>query len=48
MMPDLGKYAFEILMSYGISLGLLAGLIGLSLVQARRVKAALHRIEKNG
>ncbi|MCK0120805.1 heme exporter protein CcmD [Loktanella sp. F6476L] len=48
MMPDLGAYAFEILMSYGISLGLLGGLIGLSIWQGRRVKAALERIEKNG
>jgi heme exporter protein CcmD len=47
MMPDLGAYAFEIFMSYGISLGLLGGLIGLSIVQARRVKAALERIENN-
>jgi heme exporter protein D len=48
MMPDLGAYAFEILMSYGISLGLLAALIGLSIWQGRRVKVALKRIEKNG
>lgn len=47
-MPDLGSYAFEILMSYGLSLGLLGGLIGLSLWQGRRVKAALERIENNG
>lgn len=47
-MPDLGKYAFEILMSYGLSLGLLAVLIGGSVWQARRVKVALARIENDG
>lgn len=47
-MPDLGPYAFEILMSYGISLGLLAVLIGICLRQSRKAKAALERIEKNG
>ena len=47
-MPDLGPYAFEILMSYGISLGLLAALIGLSLLQSRKMKAALERIENDG
>ena len=47
-MPDLGAYAFEILMSYGISLGLLGALIGLSIAQARKIKTALERIENDG
>lgn len=47
-MPDLAPYAFEILMSYGIALGLLATLIGLTIMQARRIKAALERIENDG
>ena len=47
-MPDLGKYAFEILMSYGISLTLLAALVGLSWAQARRVKARLEKVETHG
>lgn len=47
-MPDLGKYAFEILMSYGLSLGLIGALIGISIWQSRRTKAALKRIENNG
>ena len=47
-MPDLGKYAFEILMSYGLSLALLAGVIGLSWLQSRRAKAALEDVENNG
>lgn len=46
-MPDLGKYAFEILMSYGISIGLIAVLVALSWRQSRRVKAQLQEIEKN-
>jgi len=48
MMPDLGTYAFEILMSYGISFGLLAALVGVSVLQSKRVKVALQRVEKNG
>ncbi len=47
-MPDLGKYAFEVLTSYGISLGLIAALVVISWGQSRRVKAALERIEKDG
>jgi len=48
MMPDLGTYAFEILMSYGISLGLLGALVGVSALQSKRVKVALQRVENNG
>ncbi|MEL6571420.1 MAG: heme exporter protein CcmD [Pseudomonadota bacterium] len=47
-MPDLGDYAFEILMSYGISIALLIAIIGVSWVQARRAKAALQEIERDG
>lgn len=47
-MPDLGTYAFEILMSYGISLLLLAALVGLSWAQARRVKSQLQKVEHDG
>lgn len=47
-MPDLGKYAFEILMSYGISLGLLAILVGLSWRHAVRAKVALEKVENDG
>lgn len=45
-MPDLGKYAGAVLSAYGISLLLLAGLIGVSLWRARRVKAQLDRAEQ--
>lgn len=46
MSLDLGKYAFEVLASYGVTLGLLALLIGLSVARARRVKAELAKIEE--
>ena len=45
MMPDLGKYAVEVLSSYAAGLALLAVLVGLSLWQARRVRAQLSRVE---
>jgi heme exporter protein D len=45
MMPDLGKYAFTVLAAYGVSLGLLAGIVGLSLAQARRMKRRLKAAE---
>lgn len=45
MMPDLGKYAVEVMSAYGVSLLLLAGLVALSLWRAARVRAELRRIE---
>lgn len=45
MMPDLGKYAFAVLSSYGVTLGLLALLVAVSLWRGRRVKAALQLAE---
>lgn len=48
MMPDLGTYAFEVLMSYGISLGLIGALIGVSVWQSRRARAALKKVEDDG
>ncbi len=44
-MPDLGKYAVEVTAAYGVSLLMLAGLIGLSLRKGRRARAELARIE---
>jgi heme exporter protein D len=41
MMPDLGRYALEVLTAYGASLGLLALLVGASLWRAARVRRAL-------
>lgn len=45
MMPELGKYAVDVYMAYGASIGLLAGLIFLSWRQSRSVKAALDAAE---
>lgn len=47
-MPDLGNYAVEVLLSYGVSLGLLAIIVGLSVRRSRRVRDALEKVEKNG
>ncbi len=45
MMPELGKYAFEVTLAYGVSLGLLGLLIGLSVRASRRARRALSKIE---
>ena len=45
MMPDLGKYAVEVLAAYGVSLALLAAIVGLSVVRARRVRRELDEAE---
>lgn len=45
-MPELGKYAFEVLAAYGVSLVLLVGLVLISLRRGARAKAALAQIEK--
>lgn len=49
-MPDLGssEYAFAVLSAYGVSIGLLALLIGISWRRYNRVRAALEQVEKNG
>jgi heme exporter protein D len=45
MMPELGKYAAEVLLSYGVSLFLMAGIVGWSFVRAARVRRALDEAE---
>lgn len=45
MMPDLGKYAFVILTSYALSLGLLALLVAVTVARYRSAKAALSVVE---
>lgn len=45
MMPELGKYAGAVLSAYGLTLLLLAGLVAVSLWRARRVRAALEKVE---
>ena len=44
-MPDLGKYAFEVLSSYGVTLALLAVIVLVSIARARKVRAALEEVE---
>ncbi len=44
-MPDLGSYAFEVLAAYAVSLGLIAGIVWLSVRRSRAVKAALEKVE---
>ncbi len=46
MMPDLGKYAFAVLASYGVSLALIIVLVGLSIARARRIRAELEKVEE--
>ena len=52
MMPDLGTYTTEVLLAYGVSLGLLAALILGTWARARRVARALKvledRLERRG
>ncbi len=45
MMPDLGKYAGTVLGAYGAALVLLVILVGISIVQGRRIKRALEEVE---
>lgn len=45
MMPDLGKYAFEVLASYGVSALILGVLVGASLWRGARVREALREVE---
>ena len=44
-MPDLGRYAFEVTLAYGVSLALLVGVVVLSVARARRIARALDDAE---
>lgn len=44
-MPDLGKYASEVLSAYGISIALLILLVLVVWVRSRRAKKALDEVE---
>jgi len=46
MMPDLGKYAAEVLSAYAVTIVLVVVLVGGSVLRARQVRAALRRIEE--
>lgn len=45
MIPDLGKYATEVLAAYGVSIALLVLIIAVSIRRARRVRAQLANVE---
>lgn len=46
MMPELGKYAATVLSAYAVSLLLIAALVVVSVLRARKVRAELERIEE--
>ena len=48
MMPDLGKYAGEVLSAYAVTLVLLAAMIAGILWRARTVKRRLAAAERDG
>jgi heme exporter protein D len=44
-MPDLGPYATYVTLAYGVSLALIAALVGLSIWRGKRVKRQLAEAE---
>ncbi len=46
MIPDLGKYAADVLSAYAVALLLLVGLVVLSVRQAAKARAALAQVEQ--
>lgn len=47
-MPDLGRYAAEVLLAYGASAVLIGGLVGASLLGARRARRRLDAEAPSG
>ena len=45
-MPDLGRYAFEVLLAYGVTLVLVAGLVLSSVLAARKARRRLGDAER--
>lgn len=45
MMPDLGKYAVEVLSAYAVTIALMLALLLLSLRQSARTRRALREVE---
>lgn len=45
MMPELGKYAAEVLAAYAVTGVLLAGLVALTVLKSRRVARILREVE---
>ncbi|MGG7567385.1 heme exporter protein CcmD [Rhodovulum sp. DZ06] len=46
--PDLGKYTFAVLSSYGVGLGGILGLIAWSMRANAKTRAELDALEKRG
>ena len=47
-MPELGRYAFEVLLAYGVTLVLVGGLVLSSVLSARRARRRLGDAERKG
>jgi len=45
MMPDLGKYATEVLSAYAVSIGLIVGLVWITLRRSAKMRAQLEAVE---
>lgn len=45
MMPELGKYAETVLLSYGAAIALICAIIGISLWRGVKVRRALAEVE---
>jgi len=45
MIPDLGKYAIEVLTVYVVSIAILVGVVAITLHRSRKVKARLAAVE---
>jgi heme exporter protein D len=45
MIPELGRYVLTVLAAYGVTLALIAGLVGASLWRAARVRRRLAILE---
>lgn len=45
MIPDLGRYAVEVSLAYGVSLALMVALVGWFWLRGRRVRRELLTIE---
>ncbi|WP_208351967.1 heme exporter protein CcmD [Pseudaestuariivita rosea] len=46
MMPDLGRYATEVISAYVVSIVIILAIVALTLWQARKTKARLEEVEK--
>lgn len=48
MIPDLGKYADAVLSAYGASILLLVGIVALTLIRGRRIRAEMDAVDRQG